>query len=116
MLETLDNGWTLVESYNSSYGPNCASRRGYGVTDDLIQGYVKTSLLKTITPRVDYGLLIDKLEQKMYIFSAGKCIGTLLVSTGLNNREQQWKLEAIVVVTDTMRKNRTWPFSMEENH
>ena len=90
VLETLDNGWTLVESYNSSYGPNCASRRGYGVTDDLIQGYVKTNLLKTVTPRTEYGLLVDKLEQKMYIFSAGKCIGTLLVSTGLNNETQSW--------------------------
>ena len=90
ILETLDNGWTLVEAYNSSYGPDCASRRGYGVTDDLIQGYVKTSLLKTITPRTDYGLLIDKTEQRMYIFSNGKCIGTLLVSTGLNNAKQSW--------------------------
>ncbi|MDO5325115.1 MAG: L,D-transpeptidase family protein [Clostridia bacterium] len=90
ILETLDNGWTLVEVYNSSYGPDCASRRGYGVTDDLIRGYVKTSLLKTITPRTDYGLLIDKLAQKMYIFSEGKCIGELLVSTGLNNSKQSW--------------------------
>ena len=90
VLETLDNGWTLVEAYNSSYGPNCASRRGYGVTDDLIQGYVKTSLLRTIEPRTDYALLIDKLNQTMYIFSEGKCIGTLLVSTGLNNATQSW--------------------------
>lgn len=90
ILETLDNGWTLVECYNSSYGPNCTSRPGYGVTDDLICGYVKTSLLKTITPRTDYALLIDKLEQKLYIFSEGKCIGSLLVSTGLNNSTQSW--------------------------
>ncbi|MBR3018546.1 MAG: L,D-transpeptidase family protein [Clostridia bacterium] len=90
VLETLDNGWTLVEAYNSSYGPDCASRRGYGVTDDLIQGYVKTSLLRTVEPRTDYALLIDKLNQTMYIFSEGKCIGTLLVSTGLNNATQSW--------------------------
>lgn len=90
ILETRDDGWTLVEAYNSSYGPDCTSRPGYGVTDDLIQGYVKTSLLKTIEPRTDYALLIDKLEQKMYIFSEGKCIGTLLVSTGLNNAKQSW--------------------------
>ena len=90
VLETLDNGWTLVEAYNSSYGPDCTSRPGYGVTDELIQGYVKTSLLKTITPRTDYGLLIDKCEQRMYIFSEGKCIGSLLVSTGLNNAKQSW--------------------------
>ena len=90
ILETRDDGWTLVEAYNSSYGPDCASRRGYGVTDDLIRGYVKTSLLKTVTPRTEYGLLIDKLNQTMYIFSEGKCIGTLLVSTGLNNAKQSW--------------------------
>lgn len=90
ILETRDDGWTLVEAYNSSYGPNCASRRGYGVTDDLIQGYVKTSLMKTVTPRTEYGLLIDKVEQRMYIFSEGKCIGSLLVSTGLNNAKQTW--------------------------
>jgi len=92
VLETLDNGWTLIEAYNSSYGDayNKKGHHGTGNTDDLIQGYVKTSLLKTRTPRTDYGLLIDKLEQKMYIFSDGKCIGTLLVSTGLNNDEQPW--------------------------
>ena len=90
ILETRDDGWTLVEAYNSSYGPNCASRPGYGVTDDLIQGYVKTALLKTVNPRTDYALLIDKLEQTMYIFSEGKCIGSLLVSTGLNNAKQAW--------------------------
>ena len=90
VLETLDNGWSLVEAYNSSYGPDCQSRRGFGVTDDLIQGYVKTSLLRTITPKAEYALLIDKLNQTMYIFSQGKCIGTLLVSTGLNNATQSW--------------------------
>lgn len=92
VLETLDNGWSLIEAYNSSYGDayNKKGHHGTGNTDDLIQGYVKTSLLKTRTPRTDYGLLIDKLEQKMYIFSDGKCIGTLLVSTGLNNDEQPW--------------------------
>ena len=90
VLETLDNGWTLVETYNSSYGPKCKSRPGYGVTDDLIRGYVKTSLLKTIKPREDYALLIDKLEQKLYIFESGKCTGSLLISTGLNNSTQSW--------------------------
>lgn len=92
VLETRDDGWSLIEAYNSSYGDtyNKKGHRGSGTTDDLIRGYVKTSLLKTVEPRTDYGLLIDKLEQKMYIFSEGKCIGTLLISTGLNNDEQQW--------------------------
>jgi len=92
VLETLDNGWSLIEAYNSSYGDeyNKKGHRGSGVTDDLIQGYVKTSLLKTVNPRTEYGLLIDKMKQEMYIFEDGKCIGTLLVSTGLNNDEQPW--------------------------
>ena len=90
VLETRDDGWTLVEAYNSSYGPKNNSRPGYGVTDALIRGYVKTSLLKTVKPRTDYGLLVDKLTQTMYIFKEGKCIGQLSVSTGKNNSEQSW--------------------------
>ncbi|MBO2517047.1 MAG: hypothetical protein CW338_07245 [Clostridiales bacterium] len=90
VLETLDNGWTYVEVYNSSYGPNCASRRGYGVTNDLLRGYVETSVLKTITPQDYMGLLIDKRNQTMYIFEDGHITGTLLVSTGLNNKTQSW--------------------------
>lgn len=90
ILETLDNGWTKVEVYNSSYGPNCKSRRGYGVTNDLLTGYVETGKLKTITPYDRIGLVIDKLNQTMYIFEDGKLTGTLLVSTGLNNKTQSW--------------------------
>lgn len=90
VLETLDNGWTYVEVYNTSYGPNCKSRRGYGVTNDLIRGYVKTSLLKTIYPYTEVGIVVDKLNQTMYIYENGKCTGTLLVSTGLNNKTQSW--------------------------
>lgn len=90
VLETLDNGWTYVEVYNSSYGPNCDSRRGYGVTNELIRGYVQTSLLKTVTPQDYMGLLIDKKNQTMYIFEDGHITGTLLVSTGLNNSKQSW--------------------------
>ncbi len=90
VLETLDNGWTLVEVYNSSYGPNCASRRGYGNTAELICGYVETSLLQTVEPLSEYGLLIDKLEQTMYIYHDGECIGSLLVSTGKPTKQQPW--------------------------
>lgn len=90
VLEHTDDGWTLVEVYNSSYGPDCDSRRGYGITDDLLTGYVKTSLLKEITPREDYALLVDKLYQVMYIFSEGKIIGELSISTGEPTKSQPW--------------------------
>ena len=90
VIQTLDNGWSLVETYNSSYGPDNRSRRGYGETDDLIRGYVETSALKTITPRDDYGILVDKLKQEMYVFKDGKLFTTLIVSTGKPTKAQPW--------------------------
>lgn len=90
VLETRDDGWALVEVFNSSYGPNCRSRPGWGNTDDLIKGYVQTENLKTITPRTDYGLLIDKLKQKMYVFKEGKLFTELVISTGKPTKQQPW--------------------------
>ncbi|NLD52507.1 MAG: hypothetical protein GX650_06395, partial [Clostridiales bacterium] len=90
ILETRDDGWSLVEAFNSSYGPDNRSRRGYGDTDDLIRGYVETSVLETVTPRTDFRVLIDKLKQEMYIFKEGKLFTTLIISTGLPTRQQPW--------------------------
>ena len=90
VLQDLGNGWTMIEAFNSSYGPDCESRRGYGSTDELITGYVETDLLKTVYPVTDYALLIDKMSQKLYIFSEGKIIGTLLISTGNPTKQQPW--------------------------
>ena len=90
VLADAGDGWTLIEAYNSSYGPDCESRRGYGSTDELITGYVETALLKTVTPVTDYALVIDKMDQKLYIFSEGKIIGSLLISTGIPTKEQPW--------------------------
>lgn len=90
VLETLDNGWTLVEIFNSSYGPNCNARPGWGNTDDLLRGYVETNRLFTIQPAQEYGLLIDKLKQVMYVFKDGKKYSELLISTGLPTKKQPW--------------------------
>ena len=90
ILETLDNGWTLVEANNSSYGPNNRSRRGYGDTDEIIKGYVETKYLETVTPRDDFGVLVDKLKQEMYIFKDGKLYTTLIISTGKPTKAQPW--------------------------
>ncbi len=90
VLETREDGWSLIEAYNSSYGPDCTSRVGYGNTDEMITGYVRTNLLKTITPREDYAIVIDKLVQRMYVFGEGKLIGTLLISTGQPTKKQPW--------------------------
>ncbi|MHC1786363.1 MAG: L,D-transpeptidase [Christensenellales bacterium] len=90
VLETLDNGWTLIEANNSSYGPDNRSRRGYGKTDEIIQGYVETKYLERVTPRTDYGILIDKLKQEMYVFKDGKLFSTLSISTGVPTKQQPW--------------------------
>lgn len=90
VIEQTDDGWSLVEVYNSSYGPDNRSRRGYGDTDDLIRGYIRTSELRVIEPRTDYGLLIDKLKQRMYIFKDGKIFSELVISTGIPTRQQPW--------------------------
>lgn len=90
VLETLDNGWSLIEANNSSYGPDNRTRRGYGESDAIIKGYVETKYLESITPRTDYGLLIDKLTQEMYVFKDGKLFTTLVISTGLPTRQQPW--------------------------
>ena len=93
VVETLEDGWTLIEAYNTSYGDaykKSGKRQGYGNTAELISGYVQTSVLKSVEPKDQYALLIDKLTQTMYIFEDGKIIGTLLVSTGLVNSSQPW--------------------------
>ncbi|NLW21488.1 MAG: L,D-transpeptidase [Clostridiales bacterium] len=90
VIEQYDDGWTLVEAYNSSYGPDNRTRRGYGDTDALIRGYVRTNLLRVIQPRDDYGIMIDKLRQRMYIFKDGKIFTELLISTGIPTKKQPW--------------------------
>ncbi len=90
VIEQTDDGWSLVEAYNSSYGPDNRTRRGYGDTDDLIRGYIQTQNLKTITPRDDFGILIDKLKQRLYVFKDGKLYTELIISTGIPTRQQPW--------------------------
>jgi hypothetical protein len=56
---------------------------GYDMSNNLIQGYVRASLLKTATPAQDYGIVVDKQTQRLHLYSRGKEITQLLVSTGL---------------------------------
>ena len=71
-----ENGWTLVE--------------GLDYYDRVIQGYVKTRLLKTVTPNSKYGIIIDKLTQRLYMFIDGKVWSSCAVSTGLANEDQPY--------------------------
>ncbi len=78
VLENLDSGWSLIESYSSSFHDSTVK-----VFGEMVQGYVKTSLIETKTPSKKYGLLIDKLAQRLYVFKDGKKFTELLISTGL---------------------------------
>ncbi|MBQ7846494.1 MAG: L,D-transpeptidase family protein [Clostridia bacterium] len=80
VLETLDNGWSLIEAYSSSFYGADVKRWNL-----LVQGYVKTKELKVVEPQQEYGFVVDKLTQRLYIFKEGKLFTTLMISTGLVN-------------------------------
>ncbi len=71
-----ENGWTLIE--------------GLDYYDRIIRGYVKTKLLKEVTPNQKYGVIIDKLTQQLYVFIDGHLFGSVPVSTGLVNDKQPY--------------------------
>lgn len=63
------DGWTLIQ--------------GLDDYDRLIVGYVKTKLLKTVTPNPTYGIIVDKLTQRLYVFKDGELFSDCGISTGL---------------------------------
>lgn len=71
-----ENGWTLIE--------------GLDYYNRIIKGYVRTKLLKTVTPNNQYGIIIDKLTQRLYIFIDGELFSSVAVSTGLPNDDQPY--------------------------
>ena len=71
-----EDGWTLIE--------------GMDYYDRVIRGYVKTRLLKTVKPNNEYGIIIDKLTQKLHLFVDGRLWSTVSVSTGLANKSQPY--------------------------
>jgi hypothetical protein len=71
-----EDGWTLIE--------------GLDYYNRVIRGYVKTRLLKTVTPNEHYGVIVDKLTQRLYVFIDGEYFSSCAVSTGLPNDEQPY--------------------------
>ncbi len=78
VLETLESGWTKIETYSSSFGgsPNKFYNK-------LVTGYIQTELLRVEEVRTEFALAVDKLTQRLYIYQDGKLFDELLVSTGL---------------------------------
>lgn len=72
-----EGDWTLIEAYSSSEEGSAVK-----VFAEPFQGYVKTSRLKEEQVDQTYGLVIDKLQQRLYVFKEGKLFATLLCSTG----------------------------------
>ena len=85
VLETRDDGWSLVETYSSSFHDSRVMAWNL-----FVRGYIKTNRLKEKKPNQEYGLVVDKLTQELYIFKDGKLFSTLLASTGLYNDYQPY--------------------------
>ncbi len=78
VLQHLDNGWTKIECYSSSFSGS--PTKAYNV---LTTGYIQTELLVEVEVRTEFALVVDKLTQRLYIYQDGKLLDVLLVSTGL---------------------------------
>ena len=87
VLETLADGWTKVETYSTSFHDSKVKNFNAFVT-----GYVPTKKLKTVEVNQNYGIIIDKLTQRLSFFKDGHLETSLAVSTGKYNpnaRKQQ---------------------------
>ena len=69
--------WTLIEAYSSAEEGSSVK-----VWASRFQGYVKTKLLKELQVDDEYGIVIDKLQQRLYVYKEGRLFSTLLCSTG----------------------------------
>jgi hypothetical protein len=85
VLETRDDGWSLVECYSSSFHDSRVKAWNL-----FVEGYIRTDLLTEKQANQDYGIVIDKLTQELYLFKDGRLFSTLLISTGLYNDRQPY--------------------------
>jgi len=86
-VHVLERGeeWSLVECYSSSFHDSPVLN-----WNALVQGYVPTAYLKEVVPNQEMGLMVDKLTQRLYVFTEGKLFSTLMISTGLTNSRQPY--------------------------
>ena len=72
-----EGDWTLIEAYSSAEEGSAVK-----VFAEQFQGWVKTKRLKEEAVDQTYGLVIDKLQQRLYVYKEGKLFTTMLCSTG----------------------------------
>ena len=89
VLEEDVDGYALIEAYTND-GTKTENSYMESIAASKVQGYIKKSRLKTVTPSDKYALLVDKLRQKLYVFEGGRIISSLDVSTGLNTAKQPY--------------------------
>ena len=76
VLEHLENGWTKIECYSSSFKGSSTQ-----AWNKLQTGYVETSCLKEVKVRTEFALVVDKLTQRLYVYRNGEFFDELMVST-----------------------------------
>ena len=82
--ETNEYGYCLVEAF-SNYDPGYQPLTPYEKEHafDVKRGYIKAEHLQTVYVSQEYGLLVDKLTQRMYLFRDGVRAAEFIISTGL---------------------------------
>ena len=86
VLETRDDGWSKVETYSTSFHDSKVKN-----WNGFVTGWIQTKKLITDTKvNQHYGIIIDKLTQRLYLFVDGHLETSLAVSTGLYNKKQPY--------------------------
>ena len=80
VLAQFDDGWSMVETYSTSFHDSKVKNFNAFVT-----GYIQTKKLKTVRVNQNYGIIIDKLTQRLYFYRDGHLETSLAVSTGKYN-------------------------------
>ena len=78
IFEVLDIGWCRIGAWEHEDGA-------------YVEGYVPTSVLKTVAPQPEYGLLLDKKAQTMTVYRKGEKLDVLRVSTGLITKNKLFR-------------------------
>lgn len=81
-----EKGWAFIGSYSSSVEGSSVA-----VFSDYFEGWVESSLLKTVQPSTKYGVVIDKLTQRLYVYKGGKLWTTLKCSTGYAQKGKRFQ-------------------------
>ena len=85
-VHVLERGeeWSLIEACSSSV--ESSKVKVYAVK---FSGWVETSLLKEVEVDQQYGIVIDKQKQRLYVYKDGKRYAELLCSTGFNTKKKK---------------------------